>query len=172
MSFGYNATNVKPTTFELLEKGWRLLKIDAVQETVSKRGHDQVLVTFKVEEGNDIGRRLPFHNVTFLPEGSKGAGIAIHFLKCIGQPYEGKLRVTPSDWVGAMIYGYVDIDLEYDRNKIKMIKSCEEFEASIEKKNGSPKTIKELKKGKPEDAIKGPSNENPKWLQEEPEVIA
>src|SRR4051812_20063021 len=43
---------------------------------------------------------LPYQSVVFLPREHEYAGIALHFLKCILQPFEGKFKVRPDDWAG------------------------------------------------------------------------
>lgn len=54
--------------------------------------------------------------VTFLPKEQKGAGMALHFLKCIGQPYEGVIDVNPMAWERQTFMGKVVIN-EYEGKK-------------------------------------------------------
>jgi hypothetical protein len=78
--------------------------------------------------------------VTFLPAKQKdgkptpGAGMSIHWLKTIQQPWEGKFEVDSHAWIGAKFMGYV-INEEYNgktKNKISEIKLYEP------KKDGVP----------------------------------
>lgn len=73
------------------------------------------------------GERI-FHTVTFMPKEKDGSGMAIHFLKTIGQPYEGKLKPDAQAWVGSKFMGYAITD-EYKgktKNKIGEIKVYDE----------------------------------------------
>jgi hypothetical protein len=73
--------------------------------------------------GEFEGERL-FHTVTFMPKDKPGAGMAIHWLKTIGQPWEGVFKVNSDAWVGADFQGYVVQD-EYQgkkKNKISEIR--------------------------------------------------
>ena len=75
------------------------------------------------------GERI-FHTVTFMPKGKDGAGMAVHFLKTIGQPYEGEQPIDAQDWVGAKFQGYAITD-EYKgkvKNKLGEIKAYEATE--------------------------------------------
>ncbi len=129
MSFQYNATNVKPTGggFEPLPKGKYLLKIEQAAEGRSKNADPKVTVTFKVMDGRYQGRRIRFHHVTFLPEGSEGAGIAIHFLKTIGEPYQGALNVEPQRWLGKYLWGHVDQKPDSNGNVWNVVRDVEPY---------------------------------------------
>lgn len=110
MSFQYNASNVKPTSggFAPLPKGKYLLQIEKATEKRSRNGDPMVVVDFKVMDARYSSRRIRFHHVTFLPEETAGAGIAIHFVKTIGEPHEGHLAVEPTRWLGKLLWGHVD----------------------------------------------------------------
>jgi len=99
MSFNYDATGVDASGgFPVIEdEGWFPFSIGVATEGKSKNGDYQVVVDTVClnSKWKDYGVR---HWVTFLPPGSPGAGMAIHFLKCIGQPYEGALNVDPMAW--------------------------------------------------------------------------
>jgi hypothetical protein len=87
-----------------------------------------------VDEGEYLGERI-FHTVTFLPKENAGAGMAVHFLKVINQPFEGKVAVTPANWVGERFMGFCTID-EYQgkkRNKFGEIKACEFKNPEVQK---------------------------------------
>lgn len=138
MSFPYDATGIKvdeKQTFEkkLLPKGTYEFEIVEFmskagdtypKEGTTKNGDPKVDILAEVTtEGEFKGERV-FHSVTFLKKDAPGAGMAIHFLKSIDQPWEGKFEVTPSNWVGQEFRGYVIQD-EYQGRKSNKIKGIE-----------------------------------------------
>lgn len=98
------------------------------KEGKTKNGDPKVDFLAEVTDGPFKGNRV-FHSVTFLPKDSKGAGMSIHFLKTIGQPWEGKFSVTPSEWVGSRFRGYT-IEDEYNGRKSNKIKGIDLIEVS------------------------------------------
>lgn len=142
MSFRFNATGIDPDakgTNKILPKRWYDLEIvefvSKAGDTYPKDGKTQngdPMVSILCEVINDEefkGERV-FHTVTFFPakkaDGTPtpGAGMAVHFLKSIGQPWEGEYDVDSSQWVGAEFKAYVITD-EYKgktKNKIGEIK--------------------------------------------------
>lgn len=146
MSFNYDQTGIDPDS-----KGTNVL--------LPKRFHNFEVVAFTAKDGTDYpkdgrtknndpmvnflceviddeefkGERV-FHTVTFLGKEKPGAGMSIHFLKTIGEPWEGKFEVNSANWVGKKFMGYV-INEEYKgktKNKITEIKLYEP------KKDGIP----------------------------------
>lgn len=107
-----------------LPEGEYSFQIDDV-EPGTKKGTDtpQAAVYLKVIDNTQwSGNQLRYHTVTFPPDGEKGRGLALQFLKSIGQTYQGKFKIKPYDWIGKKLKAYVIID-EYQgvkRNKIKM----------------------------------------------------
>ena len=100
--FKYNASGV--VSFRnTLPEGIYVLKIADTVEGKSKAGDSQVTVHFIVDDGPYQGRHVKFHRVTFLPPSDKGSGIAVHFLKAIGQPCEGDFTVDHTKWRGAYV---------------------------------------------------------------------
>ena len=71
----------------------------------TKNGDDYVSVECEIDDpGNWLGKKV-FYGVTIMepnPDGTsrKGAGMAIHFLKSIGEPWEGKIEINTDNWVG------------------------------------------------------------------------
>ena len=87
-----------------------------------------------IDDTEEFNGERVFHTVTFLPANNPGAGMSVHFLKTIGQPWEGNVQVDSSKWVGAKFMGYVITD-EYNgkvKNKLGEIKLYEP------KKDGVP----------------------------------
>lgn len=137
----YDATGIEPSSqgqSKLLPKEW--FTFEVIEYTSKDGAHTypeegftnenhypkvNVLVQV-VDEGEYQGERI-FHTVTFMPKGVSGAGMAIHFLKTIGQPYEGKFTPDPLAWVGERFLGYAVVD-EYkgkQKNKLGEIKPVE-----------------------------------------------
>lgn len=140
MGFPYDGTGIDPDARgagKILPKKW--FKFEVV-EFVSKAGesypkdgftkesnYPKVDILAEVKDDPEFEGERVFHSVTFLPKGKPGDGMAIHFLKTIGQPWEGKFKVESSDWVGSEFMGYVVTD-EYKgkiKNKISEIKSVD-----------------------------------------------
>jgi hypothetical protein len=99
--------------FRLVPKGRYLLRISKVDEGFSGNGDYKVTVTFEVAAPKDFALiSIPFHNVTFLPAGRPGSGIAIHFLKSIGEPWEERetLDINPERWIGKLLWAEVDVN--------------------------------------------------------------
>lgn len=83
-----------------------------------------------ITPGEYEGERV-FHSVTFMPKDKEGAGMAIHFLKTINQPWEGKFQVDPQAWVGEKFRGYT-VEDEYNGKKSNKIKGIEPISAPTE----------------------------------------
>lgn len=137
MSYRYDATGVDASGgFPLIDvPGWYPFKIAVTTEGESKNGDYQVTVdaTCQDRRFKDISVR---HWVTFMPKGNKGAGMAIHFLKSIGEPYEGVLDINPMSWEGKTFMGKVSVN-EYQgkrNNKFDEISPIKS-DASIPKKD-------------------------------------
>jgi hypothetical protein len=93
-------------------------------EGTTKNGDPKVdLLVSVTTPGEFEGERL-FHSVTFMAKDKPGAGMAVHFLKTIGQPHEGKLVIDPRQWVGQAFKAYV-IEDEYQGRKGNKIKGVE-----------------------------------------------
>ena len=100
--FKYDSTGVKESgDFSPMPEGEYLLRIKGTEEKINKNGDPMVNVTLVVEEGEYKGRKI-WHNVSFPKKDSPGAGMAKHWLHAIGQPYEGKVNVDPSEWAGVI----------------------------------------------------------------------
>lgn len=150
MPFDFDATGIemdKPKgSFEkkLLSKGWydlTIVSFNSKDGTVyPKEGYTKdgkfpkvdILVEVTNPPGEWVGSRL-FHSVTFKPaqtdgKPTPGAGMSLHFLKTINQPYEGVLKgLDASEWVGESFRGYV-IEEEFMGKKGNKIKQIEPIE--------------------------------------------
>jgi hypothetical protein len=95
-----------------LPEGSYVLRVHTVEEKKTKAGDPMVKVVLEVMTPLEHKGRKVFHNVTFFPAGAKGAGFAKHWLKVMGQPYEGQVTVNPAAWRGEKIVS--DIIVEED----------------------------------------------------------
>ena len=127
--FNFNAAGIEPSggIYSAIPKGEYVLQIVDTIEKQSKNGNPQVVVTYKVHEGQYKGRRISFQHVTFLPKDSTGAGMAIHFLKSISEPWEGNFEVDHMRWRGKLVKALV-IEEEYNSNINNKVKGIEPME--------------------------------------------
>ena len=126
----YDATNVHPFSgFEPAPEGFYDVMVRNVTEKISKNNDPLYNVEFEIQGGAYMGKRA-WHNVTLLTwddgtgKPAKGAGMAIHFLKCLGEPWEGKIRVTPDNWVGKMLRVKMGVEMDQlgrARNTVKEV---------------------------------------------------
>jgi hypothetical protein len=140
--FDFNATGIDPDakgTNKVLPKGWYDLEIvefvSKAGDTYPKDGRTKnndpmVNILCEVINNEEFKGERVFHTVTFLPakgsdgKATPGAGMSVHFLKTIGQPFEGAFKVDSAQWVGSEFSGYV-IQEEYKgkvKNKIGELK--------------------------------------------------
>lgn len=120
--FNYDATDVKPSgNFDPAPDGVYRLAIVKTEEKVSRNGNDMVNVEFEIDDiGEHFGKKV-WHNVTFIPKGQKGAGMAVHFLKTIGEPFEGALQIDAINWIGKRCFAKLVTEMDSmgkSRNKI------------------------------------------------------
>jgi len=141
--FEYDATNVKPDSGrEALPRGIYNLEItSAVAGYTKETNRPKVTVDFRVIDSLQFaGRKVRYHTVVFIPEGEKGAGMALHFLKTIGEPFEGKLKVNTDSWIGKKLKATVDID-EKGYNKVTNVMPYDYTEALDAPKTGDGSDI-------------------------------
>jgi len=119
--------------FSLLPAGNYDLQITDTEERKTKNLDPMVNVTCEIINNPEFNGKTVFHNVSFIPKDKPGAGIASHFLKCIGQPWEGAIEVNPENWMGAKFKAkigereYVKRDgTKVKANDIKTIKPFDE----------------------------------------------
>lgn len=145
--FDFNAMGIDPDskgTAKVLPKGWYDLEIvefvSKAGDTYPKDGRTKnndpmVNILCQVVHNEEFDGERVFHTVTFLPAKSPGAGMSVHFLKTIGQLYEGQFKVDSSQWVGAEFSAYV-IQEEYNgkiKNKIGEIRPLGDVKAELAK---------------------------------------
>lgn len=127
----YDATGINPDvqSFELMPDGKYTLKITKSERTKSKNGNLMSKLECEVINNPEFNGRKVFHNVTFLDPDAKGAGMAIHFLKTISQPWEGKITLDIPGWEGSQFIATLGKSTYYsekkkmnvDKNEIKKV---------------------------------------------------
>lgn len=134
MSFTFDATGIEPSTqgqAKLLPKKWFAFQIipfvtkDGTKEYpmegfTKEAKYPKVDFLAEVIDDEEFNGERIFHTVTFMPKGKDGSGMAIHFLKTIGQPYEGKIKPDAQAWVGAKFMGYAVTDSYNGKTKNKL----------------------------------------------------
>lgn len=145
MGFQWDGTGIDPDakgTNVLLPKRWHSFEIlnftardgaDYPKDGRTKNNDPMVNFLAEVVDDEEFNGERVFHTVTFLPKDKPGAGMAIHFLKTIGEPWEGKFEVESGHWIGKRFMGYV-INEEYNgktKNKITEIKPYEPKKDSV-----------------------------------------
>ena len=132
MSFPYSSEGIEANQgYEALLPGEYVLKIENAEERITKNGDPMVVVDYVVAGGPQTGRKIRFHNVVFLGKdetgkAKKGSGMAIHYLKTIGEPFEGEFIVDPPVWLGKKLLAVLGQEKGTDgivRNNVRFVKS-------------------------------------------------
>ena len=102
--FQYSFDGVKESDFTPLPQGDYVFEIIKAEEGVTKGGDQKVTVDFSVANGPHKGKQVRFHTVTFMSDKTKpGAGMSKHFIKSIGEPFEGDIQVSANNWIGKLL---------------------------------------------------------------------
>lgn len=134
----FDATGIEPSAGgqgKVLPKGWYNFEIVTyttndgtktypMEGFTKEAKYPKVDLLLQVIDNAQYQDCRVFHTVTFMPKEKDGSGMAIHFLKTIGQPFEGKLDIQSQDWIGGKLTGYAITD-EYKgkvKNKLGEIK--------------------------------------------------
>lgn len=134
MSFNYDATGIEITgNFTPAPPGKYNLVIKECKEKVTKNGDPMVSALCEIDDAGWLGTRV-WHNVSFLGKDEtgkprKGAGMAVHFLKVIGESWEGNFEVNCESWVGKRFRAQLKVENDLKgkpRNEIAYIISPEE----------------------------------------------
>jgi hypothetical protein len=120
----YDATGIDVGGYPLIPEGWWPFRITSAKEGESKAGNYQVTVDAVCMDSRhkDMSVR---HWVTFFnknPDGTapKGAGMALHFLSCIGEPHEGKFDINPSRWINKPFMAKATIEVYQGKRNNKL----------------------------------------------------
>lgn len=67
----------------------------------TKNGDDYVRVTCEIDDvGEYLGKKV-WYGVTIMDDKKRpGAGMAVHFLKTIGEPWDGPVQIDTDNWIG------------------------------------------------------------------------
>jgi len=116
MAHVFNSTGLKPQRPGqpgfLLPEGKYLLEILDFEEKYSSQHDYMVVVQWIVREPKEHdGKTIKYHNVVFKAAGESGAGIAIHFLKTIGEPWQEseQLDIDPARWIKRRVWAVVEV---------------------------------------------------------------
>jgi hypothetical protein len=121
MGFNVDFSGVKePGKSNTVPKGVYLLKVTEPKQgeirSGDNAGRPKVDMKIVVASGPEAGKWC-FHTVSFLDPEASGAGFAKHFLKVIGQPYEGKVNVSPPAWDGKTFKGLLGYKVTESKGK-------------------------------------------------------
>jgi len=142
MSFTYNSKGINMDTNYLpAPEGIYTLQIVDAIEKVTKIKADgsggDPMVSIKCEIA-DIGEWLGntvWNNVTFMKDKTKrGAGMAIAFLKAIGEPWEGEIDVVPERWETKRFRAKLTVEKDLNgvnRNKVAYLVTDEPKEDDV-----------------------------------------
>jgi len=114
--FEYEAEGIetgKKKDFSPVPEGEYWLEITDVDQRRTQAGDPMINVEFEItrDRVDEYNGRKVWTNITFFRDKTnKGAGIAIHFLHCIGEPYEGKFKVDIMNWIGKQVRAKLIID--------------------------------------------------------------
>ena len=149
MVFNYNAGEGEADSGGFLTTPGRyVLKITSYEEKETGKGYPMIVVDVEVVSAHDpqnndnIGKDIKYHNVVFIPEGKPGVGFAKLFLKCIGEPYKGAIKIIPEQWLNKTFVADVDLETYTDKHNKEKEKNTitpidEEKPTAIENQSGN-----------------------------------
>lgn len=101
----------------------------------TKNGDDYVRVTCEIDDKSVYLGRKVWYGVTFIDDKTRpGAGMAINFLKNIGEPWEGAFEIDTDRWIGKTFKVKLKITRDNKnnlRNDVAYIVSEEQAEDEI-----------------------------------------
>jgi hypothetical protein len=127
--FKHDSTGVDPDVFSLLPEGWYPFRIFDAEELRSSKGNNMVFAKCEVFNDEKFNGEKVWHYVVFLPKENRGAGISVHFRKCIGVPFGGDDIVDANEWKGKKFMGKV-AHSEYVNKEGNRVKNCKIVEVS------------------------------------------
>ena len=133
MGFDYDGTGIEPQGggYPVIPQGPYDLEITEVEDTRAKSSNRRMVVVnyMVIDSLEHNGKFVRYHNVTFMGRGEKGAGMTLHFLKCIGEPYKDKFKVRPENWVGKKLRAFVKV-AEYKGRQKNEVSDIQVYEGS------------------------------------------
>lgn len=86
------------------------------RDLVTKNGDPRIMAICEVvDDVKHEGKSCVHSVIIYQPKSPsiKGIGITRHFLKCIGEPWEGDLDINPENWIGKQFKAEVIHNGEY-----------------------------------------------------------
>jgi hypothetical protein len=101
LEFSWNAGGQEPMDFSPMKPGKYKVCIVEVKPSHSRNGDMMMETHCVVDQEEGRGRHI-WNRITFISEGKPGAGIAVHFLKTIGEPFDihNDFKVNAKNWLG------------------------------------------------------------------------
>lgn len=131
----YDATGQEPTEigkYPVLPAGTYFLAVKEVGDGWTKNNDPRFDVQFEVINEPSYNGALVWSSYTLIPAGKSGAGIILHFLKCIGQPYQGQIKINTDNWIGKRISAKIVIEPErIDKTTGKVYKAKNRIESLL-----------------------------------------
>lgn len=121
LEFSWNAGGQEPMDFSPMKPGKYPACIIDVKPGKSQKGDTMMDVHCVVDDGDGKGRHL-WNKVTFISQGKPGAGIAVHFLKTIGEPFDihNDFKVNAKNWIGRRFMATVINDSYTNPNTLEV----------------------------------------------------
>ena len=125
MSFRYNTSGVPERTggFTLVDEDTYHVIVDGIKE-MWKGDDPQVVVTYRIIAGEQTDRTFEGKTLkewrTFKPD-KEQKGWNKHFLKVLGQPWDGDIAIDPDAWVGHQLLVVVKHNTKDDRTYANVI---------------------------------------------------
>jgi hypothetical protein len=114
MPGSYSSEGIQDQKFFNGPDGDYNLKIVNASEGLTGNGDPKVTVDYEIiDEGANRGLPISYHTVVFFKDkSSKGAGIAIKFLKAIGMPHEGNFDWDERNWIGRRLKAMIVMETQ------------------------------------------------------------
>lgn len=144
MPFQHDSRGVDPDDFPILPDGWYPFKIFDAEESKSKKGLPMVVVKSQVFNDPRYSGQSVWNFIVFLPKDRPGAGISVHFRKCIGVPFGGDDIVDASEWIGKKFMGEVIAETYEGKRRNKFAKISPYDETLIKHENEDNKPTEDV----------------------------
>jgi len=124
MTFLHNSTGIEPESKPVRElipdNTWVVLEIKDYEEKETKKGDNMLVLECDCVSPPDYDGSKVWHGVVFMPkerEGKKvkGAGMSVHFRKCLGLPYGGNDAVNGEHYLDKKFKALIGIQDYQDK---------------------------------------------------------
>lgn len=75
----------------------------------TRNGDDYVSVECEIDDQGDYFGKKVWHGVTIMDPSKPGAGMAVKFLKSIGEPWEGQFDIDTDNWIDKKFRARLDV---------------------------------------------------------------